>query len=115
MNKIAYAGADPKPIAAPKLKAKPRYKGHRQKRDSTGRLRTYRIEDIDRMKDKLKKWQYDTLAVGLRYSYTEAVDVLGVKALGTVKSRLNRARNALDKILVAELDRPLTDAERTTQ
>lgn len=99
MNKIAYAGAPPRHVTAPA--SNPKY----QRR---GRA----IEVIESYKGRLSKNAYAVLVASTTMDYVTIQERLNIKTKGTVKSRLNRARDALD-LLIAK-DREAAKIEAPT-
>lgn len=98
MNKIAYAGA-PAPGGRPPAKS-------RNKANSAclQPRRARQFEVIERYKDRLPRDWYNILVASTRCDYAQMVRTLDIPK-GTVKSRLNRARNALDRLVEADHQR----------
>lgn len=99
MSKLAYAGATAceraalqddvkvvKPVStAPKF---PR--------------RVYTLDVVNNHRGQLNqinRGYHAILVASLQYDYPNIMEQLGLRSLGTVKSRLNRAREALDKLI----------------
>lgn len=73
-----------------------------------GRPKTFdhiTLDVIDRLAGKISARQRTIIEVCQCRGYREAAEVLGI-SMGTVKSRLNRARRAVQDLLDAEQVRP---------